>query len=176
MKFGLILGAAAAALTFSAPATAAVIFDLSDVQLVDGGTLTGWLEVSDDLGTLLDFSITSSTNSGHPYPSFTGRTYTFADKTAYTWNTTQGLWSQFGDPFAQLNIFVVKQLTGEGGSLAVTTSETQTTGTRWLTKGDLVARQAGVVPEPATWAMLIAGFGLVGASMRRRSRTAVLSN
>jgi hypothetical protein len=27
---------------------------------------------------------------------------------------------------------------------------------------------SGVVPEPATWAMLIAGFGLVGAAMRRR--------
>jgi hypothetical protein len=26
----------------------------------------------------------------------------------------------------------------------------------------------GVVPEPATWAMLIAGFGLVGAAMRRQ--------
>lgn len=31
---------------------------------------------------------------------------------------------------------------------------------------------AGGVPEPASWAMLIAGFGLVGAGMRRR-RTAV---
>ncbi|QMW24264.1 PEPxxWA-CTERM sorting domain-containing protein [Sandaracinobacteroides saxicola] len=28
----------------------------------------------------------------------------------------------------------------------------------------------GVVPEPATWAMLIAGFGLVGFAARRRSR------
>ena len=27
----------------------------------------------------------------------------------------------------------------------------------------------GAVPEPATWAMMIAGFGLVGASMRRRA-------
>ncbi len=26
----------------------------------------------------------------------------------------------------------------------------------------------GIIPEPATWAMLIAGFGLVGAGMRRR--------
>ena len=28
----------------------------------------------------------------------------------------------------------------------------------------------GAVPEPATWAMMIGGFGLIGASMRRRSR------
>ena len=27
---------------------------------------------------------------------------------------------------------------------------------------------AGAVPEPATWEMLIAGFGLVGAAARRR--------
>lgn len=26
----------------------------------------------------------------------------------------------------------------------------------------------GVIPEPATWAMMIAGFGLTGAAMRRR--------
>lgn len=29
----------------------------------------------------------------------------------------------------------------------------------------------GVIPEPATWAMLIAGFGLVGAAMRRQRQT-----
>ncbi len=31
----------------------------------------------------------------------------------------------------------------------------------------------GAVPEPATWAMLIAGFGLVGAAARRQRRTTV---
>jgi hypothetical protein len=30
----------------------------------------------------------------------------------------------------------------------------------------------GVVPEPATWAMLILGFGLIGASLRRRKTVA----
>jgi PEP-CTERM motif len=32
---------------------------------------------------------------------------------------------------------------------------------------------AGTVPEPASWAMLIAGFGLTGAAMRRRRSAAV---
>lgn len=31
---------------------------------------------------------------------------------------------------------------------------------------------AGAVPEPATWAMMIIGFGMVGATMRRPRRTA----
>jgi hypothetical protein len=37
---------------------------------------------------------------------------------------------------------------------------------------DNVLVTQGVIPEPATWAMLITGFGLVGTAMRRR-RTAV---
>lgn len=37
--------------------------------------------------------------------------------------------------------------------------------------GSLIGITAtNVVPEPATWAMMIAGFGIVGASMRRRRR------
>ena len=34
---------------------------------------------------------------------------------------------------------------------------------------------AGAVPEPASWAMMIAGFGLVGGAMRRRSHKAVFA-
>jgi choice-of-anchor A domain-containing protein len=36
--------------------------------------------------------------------------------------------------------------------------------------GNLGFVEPEAVPEPATWAMLIAGFGLVGAMMRRRNR------
>lgn len=32
------------------------------------------------------------------------------------------------------------------------------------------------VPEPGTWAMLIAGFGLVGAAARRRRNIGVVLN
>ena len=35
---------------------------------------------------------------------------------------------------------------------------------------DDVTIGTGVIPEPGTWAMLIAGFGLVGATLRRRER------
>ena len=35
-----------------------------------------------------------------------------------------------------------------------------------------LVREAGGVPEAATWAMMIAGFGLVGAAARRRSAVA----
>jgi hypothetical protein len=31
------------------------------------------------------------------------------------------------------------------------------------------------VPEPASWALLIAGFGLMGAAMRRRTIPQVLA-
>lgn len=41
----------------------------------------------------------------------------------------------------------------------------------WVSLDDLTLGQAAgvaVVPEPASWAMLFAGFGLVGVTMRRR--------
>jgi hypothetical protein len=47
-------------------------------------------------------------------------------------------------------------------------SDNHTVG-HFLTKGTgTVVVQIGSVPEPASWALMIAGFGLVGASLRRR--------
>lgn len=37
----------------------------------------------------------------------------------------------------------------------------------------VTAAQTGTVPEPASWALMLVGFGLVGASVRRRSTTTV---
>lgn len=36
-------------------------------------------------------------------------------------------------------------------------------------------RITGAVPEPATWAMMIAGFGLIGAHLRRRRRRTAIA-
>ncbi len=40
---------------------------------------------------------------------------------------------------------------------------------------DNIGVTIGAVPEPASWAMLIAGFGLVGALLRRRRASSVLA-
>jgi hypothetical protein len=43
------------------------------------------------------------------------------------------------------------------------------TGIDWTI--DFTANNAGAVPEPATWAMMLFGFGLVGSAMRRGHRS-----
>ena len=37
-----------------------------------------------------------------------------------------------------------------------------------------VSNVTGAVPEPATWAMMIVGFGMAGAAMRRHKRQMVV--
>jgi hypothetical protein len=46
-----------------------------------------------------------------------------------------------------------------------------TGGSRWSTW--VAGIHAGAVPEPATWAMMIAGFGMAGVAMRRSRKVAV---
>lgn len=45
----------------------------------------------------------------------------------------------------------------------------------WGVDNLLITSNANAVPEPATWAMMIGGFGLVGAASRRRSHKAVIA-
>ncbi len=42
-----------------------------------------------------------------------------------------------------------------------------------IDKVSLESVTPGGVPEPATWAMMLVGFGLIGAAMRRRQKVAV---
>lgn len=42
-------------------------------------------------------------------------------------------------------------------------------------ENDTIAVQVGSVPEPASWAMLITGFGLIGSTLRRRRRLAAMA-
>lgn len=66
-----------------------------------------------------------------------------------------------------------------GNNAGADASHTGFLGIDILTPGAVLHSASGAdyaiaaVPEPATWSMVIAGFGAIGATMRRRQRTAV---
>ena len=80
-----------------------------------------------------------------------------------------------GEPYVFLNFYAEAGTTfdrvafnqvGGGGY----ESDNHTVGI-WNTKSGTIIPNAGVVPEPESWALMIAGFSMIGVSMRRRSRT-----
>lgn len=60
------------------------------------------------------------------------------------------------------------QVTGGNSYYLIFHGLSQADNTVFLDDVSASVTASGAVPEPATWAMLIAGFGLVGASLRRR--------
>ncbi|KPF64738.1 hypothetical protein IP88_13535 [alpha proteobacterium AAP81b] len=60
-------------------------------------------------------------------------------------------------------------LPGSFASQTLTSVVFTDTGSDGVSRLTLTALSIGSVPEPSSWAMLIAGFGLVGAAMRRRA-------
>ncbi len=74
------------------------------------------------------------------------------------------------DPSASHNFWVSGTFAREY-NLAAFGHPGGTGGSRWGTY--IASIYAGTVPEPSSWAMLIAGFGLVGAMARRQRQTVV---
>lgn len=81
-----------------------------------------------------------------------------------------------GDQFATGNEIISHPLTAGITSFGYGRTTTVSGGTTLFLNDDgnaFVAIDA-VVPEPQTWALMISGFGLAGAALRRRRRGAVL--
>jgi hypothetical protein len=94
--------------------------------------------------------------------SLTSGTYTVSFFTDY---------SETGDQMAILG-FVGGNGSYTGNDVANGGTKTGNAAYQLLGTETRTSDTTGAVPEPASWAMMIAGFGLVGATMRRR-RTAV---
>lgn len=193
--------ASASALALAAPASAQVVnFDTIDTfTTVDsyyaGGT-SGTGQTGPDLGivfqtgdwiTTTQYGQTSSPNlaysaSGAGYVNFlagitTGLNFSygaFANSSLSIYDGLSGSGTLLGtfqlaqnDPY---NFdFVALPFSGIAHSVVITSGETQF-GWDDLTFGSLTP---GAIPEPATWALMLLGFGLVGAAMRRRTTATI---
>lgn len=174
MKATTLLSTAALSLAmlFAAPANAAVTFHLDNVTLVDGGTLNGTFTTTDDFSQLTGFSITSSSNDGWPYGNFAGITYDFANASSVDYTSTRGFRAMFETGYLDIYWELPLSVTGNI-ALDQTTGETYANQTRYLGEGSISVVPG--VPEPATWGMMILGFGLIGTALRTRRQKVTVS-
>jgi hypothetical protein len=140
------------------PTTAAIKSSFTANVLTIGTNETDVAPFEDTRAFTIALTFTFTQPSGVNGPAVTG--------------TTFGVWNLFGDDFGTVlwNNPIFFNF-GDGGKLKLTLSNATfgTPGSATI-KGtfDLLSEPTPAVPEPASWAMMIAGMGLVGASMRRR--------
>jgi len=135
------------------------------------GTMNGTLDFSSVLNGTIDQSIANffTFNDG------TGHSFQFSVDSVKTtaYSNTPGVSSSFtlyllGD--------TVDTFLGYGATpTSLTLSFNSTGGSAYSAAATLAVPPApiGSVPEPATWALTLMGFGAMGAAMRRRPRTSV---
>ena len=105
-------------------------------------------------------------NSGFPGTNFapvlmftdTVSGVTVGPATPFTVSNT-GIWNQVTSSFTVA--------AGATGTVSLRNSTSAASGNDFGLD-DISLEQTGAVPEPLTWAMMVGGFGLMGASMRRR--------
>lgn len=79
------------------------------------------------------------------------------------------LFDEFSDGFAEIWTLDLTQISAGLHTINVVGTWDPQTGGSYGGQIDFAAAPA--VPEPATWAMMIAGFGIAGFAMRRRRET-----
>ncbi|MCG2839397.1 choice-of-anchor A family protein [Sandaracinobacter sp. RS1-74] len=153
--------------------TGVSVFTLSEADL------NGWqfkLNVADPALTVV-FNILGDGNynwntglAGAFGPDFAGNViWNFSD--AASVHVSQGVFGSILAPFA--NVVTQSAVSGSIVANGLRAHSAVKLGT--YDGGNLGFGAADAVPEPATWAMLIIGFGLVGMAMRRREGIARLS-
>jgi hypothetical protein len=132
------------------------------------GTIGGSQRSGTSDGFFLGFSFASTTTMLNYGFNFSG-----SDIVAFPTATTTGVTTSSGisgtNPFAAYSIFFTA---GTAGSLKFNIGTNSADNVGPLLDDVKLSINARV-PEPAAWAMMLAGFGLVGAAMRRREKVAV---
>jgi hypothetical protein len=155
---------AAAAVLVPASANATIIFNVNGT-FAGGGTLTGTF-TTNDARTVLEAVNLTSTAFG---------TNTFTDVSAASVSILP-TFMQFNltSPLRQLNIIFTPTLSATGATIGAGSYEAQGNLANFRSlSGTVTAASAAAVPEPATWAMMLLGFGAIGVGMRSRTRQAV---
>lgn len=184
MKILALLGAVGAlALSTTASATP-VLWTLNNAVFIDGGIATGsfvWDADTQSFGAY-DIFVSGGSNSAFPDAEYTNALEYVPP--IYKDRIVDGVeYIYFGFVLPQfepnygnarsIRVPVVTALTNAGGTVAMLTSSPfggecyNCNPWRALASGYLTGEPAPAVPEPASWAMMIGGLGLVGAAMRR---------
>jgi hypothetical protein len=93
----------------------------------------------------------------------------------FTWNgpdfhTTGGPLDSVD--FNGLSALSTYNSTSLDGFAALAVKNNEAAGTLTVNAGSVLVPTAGAIPEPASWALMILGFGGVGAMVRSRKRAA----
>ena len=176
MKRVAAISAAIVALAMAAPAWAAKTFVLDNVTLQGGGTLTGTFTTDDTLKSLLGIDITASAGT---YGSGVFSVFNYNNIALADWVSlpTQGFRIRTAGAAQELRLDFFP-LTAGGANILTTAYEYQNTGGARAVLGGSVSLQTApvsAVPEPASWAMMIIGFGAVGSVVRTSRRRTVFS-
>lgn len=164
--------AGAAAITGTSPALAVpVTWNLNNVTFTDGGTATGSFTFDDAANAVSTFSIMVAGGNTDTFPAVT---YDNSDAGAFLFNAATFGFS-LNDSTREIRFVTDAALTSAGGSVNLTSGGLAAecyncSPYRLYASGTL---QAGAVPEPATWAMMLLGFAGVGFTVRSRRRNGV---
>ncbi len=176
----LAAGVAAALLSVGAPAQADVVYTLTDVPFIGGGSLSGTFDINVD-GYLTTWNITTTAGGGFAGTTYVPTNYTYdppGPLNAYTYSNAIGLLPSYASPYyGELYItFQNTLLPGQpnsitGGYECIGWSCAPGLGLagqiRFIGTGE---GGAPSVPEPSTWAMMVLGFfGLGFLAYRRKS-------
>jgi hypothetical protein len=159
----LAAGVTVAALTVSVPASAATyLFQLSgsrDATFTIDNSVTPDFQSSSFIGNQVSYNNVAGSFGGIPGSATVGFG-TFLVATLNILGTPQGF-TQFAGP----DLFT---LANNVPVFNIGTFNLTSIGSGNSTLRISAAQAAAAVPEPASWMMLISGFGLIGATLRRR--------